>query len=178
MIIIIFLLIIILIVGILFYGTYFGLLMYKDLILKKLAAVDSRLMNRQKSVLSFLDATQSTLADQEELFYRIRKLIIDINELPKKWNNNEDRFKLENQLDIELNTLFNLAFKNPKITNDIYLKKYLQDFIAIQSILPPAIKEFNETLQAYKTLINSPFGQILAPKLRINCSFVEYYIPE
>jgi len=177
MIILIIVLISILIVGIMFYGTYFGLLMYKDLILKKLAAVDARLTNRQKSVLSFLDATQSTLENEEELYYRIRTIITDINNMPKKWNNNEDRFKLENQLDIELNTLFNLAFTNPKIKNDVYLQRYLQDFIAIQSLLPSAIKEYNETLQAYKTLINSPFGQILAPKLRITCSFVEYYIP-
>ena len=128
MIIAIILLIIILIVGILFYGTYFGLLTYKDLILQKLAAVDARLTGRQKSVITFLDAAQDIMQSEEELFYRIRKIIVELNELPKRWNNNEDRFKLENQLDIELNTLFNLAIKNPNIQNNIYLNNYLQDF--------------------------------------------------
>ncbi len=178
MIIIIMFLVIILIIGILFYGTYFGLLTYKDLILKKLAAVDARLMGRQKSVLVFLDAAQETMQSEEELFYTIRKIITEINELPKRWNNNEDRFKLENQLDVELNTLFNTALKNQNIKSNVYLSKYLQDFIDSQLILPSAVKEFNETLRAYKNLINSPIGQILAPKMHINCSFVEYYIPE
>lgn len=178
MIVIIMFLILILIVGILFYGTYFGLLTYKDLILKKLAAVDARLTGRQKAVITFIDAAQETMPQEEDLMYKIRKIIVEINELPKRWNNNEDRFKLENQLDIELNTFFTLAIKNPNVQNNIYLNKYLQDFIDAQTILPSAVKEFNETLRAYKSLINSPIGQILAPKMHIKCSFVEYYIPD
>ena len=178
MIIIMILLIIILIVGILFYGTYFGLLTYKNLILKKLAAVDARLNGRQKAVLTFIDAAQDTMKKEEALIYKIRKIIIDINQLPKRWNNNEDRFKLENQLDIELNTLFTSALNYPNIKSNIYLSKYLQDFVDIQTLLPSAVKEFNETLRTYRGLINSPIGQFLAPKMNIKCSFVEYYIPQ
>ena len=178
MIVLLILLIIILIVGIMFYATYFGLITYKDLILKKLAAVDARLIARQKAVITFIDAAFETMVHEQDLIYKIRKIITDINELPKRWNNNEDRFKLENQLDIELNTLFTAAMNNSNITNNIYLSKYMQNFINIQSLLPDAVKEFNETLRAYKSLINSPIGQILAPKMHIQCSFVEYYIPQ
>lgn len=178
MIILLILLMIVLFAGILFYGTYFGLYIYKDLILKKLAAVDARLISRQKSVVTFIDAAQEVMVHEQDLIYKIRKIITDINKLPKKWNNNEDRFKLENQLDVELNTLLNAALNNPNIKNNIYLSNYVQDFITIQSLLPNAVKEFNETLRTYKSLINSPIGQILAPKMRIQCSFVEYYIPQ
>jgi len=178
MILLIILLVIILLVGIIFYSTYFGLLSYKDLILKKLAAVDARLISRQKAVITFIDAAQEAMPNEADLIYNIRKIIISINELPKRWNNNEDRFKLENQLDIELNTLFTAALNNPNIQNNIYLSKYVQDFINIQSLLPSAVKEFNETLRAYKSLINSPIGQFLVPKMNISCSFVEYYIPQ
>jgi len=178
MIIVLILLIMILIVGLFFYGTYFGLLTYKELILKTLAGVDARLMSRQKAVITFIDAAQDIMVKEEALIYKIRKIIIDINQLPKRWNNNEDRFKLENQLDIELNTLFTEALKYPNIQNNVYLNKYLQDFINIQTLLTPAVKEFNQTLRTYKSLINSPIGQILAPKMHIQCSFVEYYIPQ
>ena len=79
---------------------------------------------------------------------------------------------------VKLNTLFTAAMKYPEIKSNVYLNKYLQEFINIQSLLQPYVVEYNKTLKAFKGLINSPIGQILAPAMRIKCDFVEYYIPE
>ena len=165
-------------VGLAFYATYCGLKIHKELILQRLAGVDARLRARHKAVNAFIDAAQTVMVQDEAIIFAVRKTIIDINKLPIRWNNNKDRFNLENDLDIKLNTLFTAAMKYPEIKSNVYLNKYLQDFINIQSLLQPYVVEYNKTLKAFKGLINSPLGQILAPAMRIKCDFVEYYIPE
>lgn len=169
---------IILAVGLAFYATYGGLKVYKERILQRLAGVDARLRARHKAVNTFIDSAQSVMVNDEAIIFAVRKLIIEINKLPARWNNNKDRFRLENELDIKLNTLFTAAMKYPEIKSNVYLNKYLQEFINIQTMLQPCVVEYNNTLRAFKGLINSPIGQILAPQINIKCEFVEYYIPE
>lgn len=167
----------ILAIGLAFYGTYCGLKIHKDLILQRLAGVDARLRARQKAVMTFLDLAEKVMVNDETIIFAVRRGYIAINKLPPRWNNNKERFQLENDMDIKLNTLFTSAMKYPEMKTNVYLQKSLQEFINIQTMLKPCVDEYNKTLRTFKSLIASPMGQILAPSMHIKCEFVEYYIP-
>lgn len=171
-------LIIPLIIFLIFYPVYLGLITHKDLILKKLAAVDALLINRHMLVSKIIDATEDIMIKETAIIQKVKKLIIDLNKLKMKWNNNEDRFKLENALDVELDIFLTAAMQYPQIKNDIYLDKTINDFILTQTLLINAINDYNITLKNYKVLIDSPPGLILTPILKIKCNFVPYYIPK
>lgn len=165
-------------VGLFIYPVYLGLYTHKDLILKRLAGVDALLQKRQVAVMRIIDMIEDSLPEQAQLIFDVKNIIFQIKKLPFKWNNNEERFKLENELDTKLGTFFDILMNTQKIYSNIYYQKEIDQFIAIQAALINAVKEFNKTLAYYKSLINSPIGQIMAPKMHISCKFVPYYIPE
>lgn len=170
-------LILLFILAIFFYPVYLGLYTHKDLILKRLASVDALLKKRQIAVLRVIDMVEEALPEQAVLISEIKNIIFDIKKLKYRWDNNEDRFLLENQLDTKLGTFLDIVMKTPNIYSNIYIQKEVNNFINVQGALITSVKSFNETLAVYKSLINSAAGKILAPKMRIKCNFIPYYVP-
>lgn len=166
------------IIFLIFYPVYLGLITHKELILKKLAAVDALLINRHTLITKIIEATEDLMIDETATVQKVKKILFNLNKLKMKWNNNEERFKVQNELDIELDTFLTAAMQYPKIKNDIYLERTINDFILTQTLLMSAINEYNATLKNYRMLINSPPGTILSPMLKIKCNFIPYYIPK
>ena len=124
---------------------------YKDNVLRELATVDSILIKRNELMIEIIGLVRDYFPEKSVIINDLLKSRLELNSLPQKFNNADERHQAQNNVD-----------NYPQLKKNIRLQSMLQEMEINDGMLNMQVEKFNKAIDKLDSFIHSFPSNIIA----------------
>ena len=135
---------------------------YKDNVLRELATVDSILIKRNELMIEIIGLVRDYFPEKSVIINDLLKSRLELNSLPQKFNNADERHQAQNNVDKKFAILRNALNNYPQLKKNIRLQSMLQEMEINDGMLNMQVEKFNNAIDKLDSFIHSFPSNIIA----------------
>jgi len=135
---------------------------YKDNVLRELATVDSILIKRNELMIEIIGLVRDYFPEKSVIINDLLKSRLELNSLPQKFNNADERHQAQNNVDKKFALLRNALNNYPQLKKNIRLQSMLQEMEINDGMLNMQVEKFNKAIDKLDSFIHSFPSNIIA----------------
>lgn len=135
---------------------------YKDDVMRELATVDSILIKRNEMMIEIVGLVRDYFPDKSVIISDLLKSRMELNSLPQKFNNADERHQAQNKVDKKFAVLKNALNNYPQLKNNLKLQSMLQEMEINDGMLNMQVEKFNNAIDKLDSFIHSFPSNIIA----------------
>lgn len=147
---------------------------YKDNVLRELATVDSILIKRNELMIEIIGLVRDYFPEKSVIINDLLKSRLELNSLPQKFNNADERHQAQNNVDKKFAILRNALNNYPQLKKNIRLQSMLQEMEINDGMLNMQVEKFNKAIDKLDSFIHSFPSNIIAAVNKVELKQKKY----
>lgn len=147
---------------------------YKDNVLRELATVDSILIKRNELMIEIIGLVRDYFPEKSVIINDLLKSRLELNSLPQKFNNADERHQAQNNVDKKFAILRNALNNYPQLKKNIRLQSMLQEMEINDGMLNMQVEKFNNAIDKLDSFIHSFPSNIIAAVNKVELKQKKY----
>ena len=147
---------------------------YKDNVLRELATVDSILIKRNELMIEIIGLVRDYFPEKSVIINDLLKSRLELNSLPQKFNNADERHQAQNNVDKKFALLRNALNNYPQLKKNIRLQSMLQEMEINDGMLNMQVEKFNKAIDKLDSFIHSFPSNIIAAVNKVELKQKKY----
>ncbi len=147
---------------------------YKDNVLRELATVDSILIKRNELMIEIIGLVRDYFPEKSVIINDLLKSRLELNSLPQKFNNADERHQAQNNVDKKFALLRNALNNYPQLKKNIRLQSMLQEMEINDGMLNMQVEKFNNAIDKLDSFIHSFPSNIIAAVNKVELKQKKY----
>lgn len=147
---------------------------YKDNVLRELATVDSILIKRNELMIEIIGLVRDYFPEKSVIINDLLKSRLELNSLPQKFNNADERHQAQNNVDKKFTILRNALNNYPQLKKNIRLQSMLQEMEINDGMLNMQVEKFNNAIDKLDSFIHSFPSNIIAAVNKVELKQKKY----
>ena len=147
---------------------------YKDNVMRELATVDSILIKRNELMIEIIGLVRDYFPEKSVIINDLLKSRLELNSLPQKFNNADERHQAQNNVDKKFAILRNALNNYPQLKKNIRLQSMLQEMEINDGMLNMQVEKFNNAIDKLDSFIHSFPSNIIAAVNKVELKQKKY----